>query len=408
LTDPIIEIKGISKQYLLMPSRGVYGRLSESLTNIMMHPIRTISQRTGKREQFWALKDINMEIRPGEIVGVIGRNGAGKSTLLKVISQVTYPTEGEIVLKGRVGSLLEVGIGFHPELTGRENVYLNGAILGMKKKEIEKKFNDIVTFSEMEKFLDTPVKHYSSGMFIRLAFSVAAHLEPEILIVDEVLAVGDAQFQKKCLAKIKEVSERGGTVMIVTHNMNTIDSLCDRAYLIHQGKVLTSGPAKDITRQYLGMDTSYAEDERKAGDLLSYLGLRNRAMLDNIMANDDLNFEFGFRVGGEAIRGLNIDCKVYNEHNQQVLHGNSSFVANGFDVVAREEFIINFKFISPKLAPGNYHMRLHTLANQGDLCTWSRIDACRISNRSFFGKTEFFGDSNAPIIPEFRVSIERK
>jgi len=391
-----------------MPSRGVYGRLSESLTDIMRHPLRTIGRKGTKRESFWALKDVNMEIQPGEIVGVIGRNGAGKSTLLKVISQVTFPSEGEIVLRGRVGSLLEVGIGFHPELTGRENVYLNGAILGMKKKEIESKFDAIVRFSEMEKFLDAPVKHYSSGMFIRLAFSVAAHLEPEILIVDEVLAVGDAQFQKKCLSKIKEVSEKGGTVMIVSHNMNTIDALCERAFLLHQGKVIASGPAREVTKQYLGMDINFAEDNRKAGDILVFLGLRNRVMLDEIMANDDLVFELGFQVGREDIKGLNIDCKVYNENNLQVLHGNSNFVTNGFNVAAHEEFTINFKFISPKLAPGGYHLTVNTDANQGNICTWSRIDACRVSNRSFFGRTEFFGQMSAPIVPEFKVSIERK
>jgi lipopolysaccharide transport system ATP-binding protein len=205
----------------------------------------------GNKEEFWALKNVNFTINQGEIVGIIGHNGAGKSTLLKILSQITPPTEGEITLNGRVGSLLEVGTGFHPELTGRENIFLNGAILGMSRKEIAEKFDKIVEFSGVDKFLDTPVKYYSSGMYVRLAFSVAAHLEPDILIVDEVLAVGDTEFQKKCLGKMDEITQKDGrTVLFVSHNLTAIKQLCKRCILLEKGQVIMDGPTADVVGKY--------------------------------------------------------------------------------------------------------------------------------------------------------------
>ena len=206
----------------------------------------------GRMEPFWALKDVSFNVRRGEIVGIIGRNGAGKSTLLKILSRITEPTTGEVEICGRVASLLEVGTGFHPELTGRENIFLNGAILGMGRAEIQRKFDEIVAFAEVEKFLETPVKRYSSGMYVRLAFAVAAHLEPDILIVDEVLAVGDSAFQKKCLGKMEDVAaKQGRTVLFVSHNMTTMNALCDRAYLLTQGQVTGEGPASAVISQYM-------------------------------------------------------------------------------------------------------------------------------------------------------------
>ena len=198
---------------------------------------------TTQAQEFWALKDVSFEVKQGEVVGLIGRNGAGKSTLLKILTRITEPTEGQAQIRGRVGSLLEVGSGFHPELTGRENVYLNGAILGMKKREIDTKFDEIVAFAEVEEFINTPVKHYSSGMYMRLAFSVAAHLETEVLLVDEVLAVGDMRFQKKCLNKMQDIGKHGRTVLFVSHNMPAIANLCQRAILLDQGKILHDGPS---------------------------------------------------------------------------------------------------------------------------------------------------------------------
>jgi len=210
-----------------------------------------LSDASSTREDFWALRHVNFEVRQGEVVGIIGRNGAGKSTLLKILSRITEPTEGKITLRGRVASLLEVGTGFHPELTGRENIYLNGAILGMSRAEIKKKFDEIVAFAETERFLDTPVKRYSSGMYVRLAFAVAAHLEPEILVVDEVLAVGDAEFQKKCLGKMSEVSKEGRTVLFVSHNMGVLSTLTNRAILLSQGRKAKDGVTATVIADYL-------------------------------------------------------------------------------------------------------------------------------------------------------------
>jgi lipopolysaccharide transport system ATP-binding protein len=250
--EPIIEVRKVSKEYRINTVRGNTGpkRLTESMSNILMHPARTFREVRGEKETFLALKDINFNVQEGEMVGIIGRNGAGKSTLLKILSQITYPTSGEVVLRGRVGSLLEVGTGFHPDLTGRENIFLNGAILGMGKREIEQKFEDIVKFAEVEKFLDTPIKRFSSGMYLRLAFSVAAHLDPDILIADEVLAVGDQQFQKKCLGKMKEVSNSGRTVIFVSHDMHAIKSLCKTGVLLRSGEMLKMGPVDDVMEEY--------------------------------------------------------------------------------------------------------------------------------------------------------------
>ena len=225
------------------------------IASVFNHSPFTIHPSQGS-EDFWALKDISFEVKQGDRIGIIGRNGAGKSTLLKILSRITEPTTGRIKIKGRVASLLEVGTGFHPELTGRENIFLNGAILGMGRVEIRKKFDEIVDFAEIEKFLDTPVKRYSSGMYVRLAFAVAAHLEPEILIIDEVLAVGDAQFQKKCLGKMQEVGREGRTVLFVSHNMATISSLCQRCMLLDVGKLVKSGQTSDVILEYYSNGTA--------------------------------------------------------------------------------------------------------------------------------------------------------
>jgi lipopolysaccharide transport system ATP-binding protein len=247
---PIIEVKHLSKEYAIGSDRS-YKRLSESISNALRNPIASMRGFHTKKETFWALKDINFEVERGEVLGIIGRNGAGKSTLLKVLARITHPTEGEVRLRGRVGSLLEVGTGFHPELTGRENIYFSGSILGMKKREIDDKFDEIVKFSGIERYLDTPTKRYSSGMNVRLAFSVAAHLDPEILLVDEVLAVGDAEFQKKCLGKMSEVAEGGRTVLFVSHNMNAVESLCDSAIILEKGKkIFNSDDVRETILKY--------------------------------------------------------------------------------------------------------------------------------------------------------------
>lgn len=262
MSSPIITVEHLGKQYRLnhQAERQRYTALrdviAESAKKVFSFPRSKHSAPNGsgqaRSENFWALKDVSFEIQPGEVVGIIGRNGAGKSTLLKILSQITEPTTGRVGIRGRVASLLEVGTGFHPELTGRENIYLNGAILGMKKAEIRRKFDEIVAFAEVEKFLDTPVKRYSSGMYVRLAFAVAAHLEPEILVVDEVLAVGDSAFQKKCLAKMGEVaSKEKRTVVFVSHNMQTIRQLCPRTILLANGRKICDAFSGDVIQSYL-------------------------------------------------------------------------------------------------------------------------------------------------------------
>lgn len=243
-----IRVQGLGKEYQIGQRERGYTTFREAVSRAVTAPFRRLRELSGSSEpegSFWALKDVSFDVEPGEVVGIIGRNGAGKSTLLKILSQITEPTTGEITLNGRVASLLEVGTGFHPELTGRENIYLNGSILGMRRAEIKRKFDEIVAFAEVEKFLDTPVKRYSSGMYVRLAFAVAAHLEPEILIIDEVLAVGDAAFQKKCLGKMDEVARDGRTVLIVSHNAEMIASLCTSCALLQKGQIVFRGPTAD-------------------------------------------------------------------------------------------------------------------------------------------------------------------
>jgi lipopolysaccharide transport system ATP-binding protein len=250
--NPIIKVEQISKQYQL-GTRDRHTSLRDAITGRARAAFGSRSDAGQSRPNgtIWALTDVSFEVQAGEVVGIIGRNGAGKSTLLKILSRITKPTKGRVTLSGRIGSLLEVGTGFHSELTGRENIFLNGAILGMSKREIQSKFDEIVAFAETEQFLDTPLKHYSSGMAVRLAFAVAAHLEPEILIIDEVLAVGDVSFQKKCLGKMNEVARAGRTILFVSHDINAVNALCKRTLLLHDGAIVRSGPTRDVTAYYL-------------------------------------------------------------------------------------------------------------------------------------------------------------
>jgi lipopolysaccharide transport system ATP-binding protein len=264
MSENAIVVDNLSKRYLIGHRFASDGHYKYSaLRDTVAREIRNFARKAAdlvsghqvvqgdEIEEFWALKDVSFQVKEGEVLGIIGRNGAGKSTLLKVLSRITEPTEGRVTLRGRVASLLEVGTGFHPELTGRENIFLNGAVLGMTQREIRRKFDEIAAFAEIEKFLDTPVKHYSSGMYVRLAFAVAAHLEPEILVIDEVLAVGDADFQKKCLGKMNEVSQRDGrTVLFVSHNLAAVSALCDRALLIAKGRILLEGPVESVIERY--------------------------------------------------------------------------------------------------------------------------------------------------------------
>jgi lipopolysaccharide transport system ATP-binding protein len=295
MSDTVIHVENLSKKYIL-GANGHADGLRHVVEQVATAPLRWLKNRTAAPEaaigrngaqkpsrEFWALNGVSFEVQRGEVVGIIGRNGAGKSTLLKILSRITEQTQGRVAITGRVASLLEVGTGFHPELTGRENIFLNGAILGMSRAEIKQKFDEIVAFAEVEKFLDTPVKRYSSGMYVRLAFAVAAHLEPEILIVDEVLAVGDAQFQKKCLGKMQDVARGGRTVLFVSHNMGTVTSLCSRALWMAAGRVHRTGAVREVVNDYLskGMASNYQVVSLKELSRPSYVH-DNRLRLESI------------------------------------------------------------------------------------------------------------------------------
>ncbi len=323
---PVISVEGLGKCYKLGHQAQRYESFREALVGTLTAPLRNfrkLSEQAQQEELFWALRDINFHVQRGEVIGVIGSNGAGKSTLLKILSRITEPSAGRAVLRGRVASLLEVGTGFHPELTGRENIYLNGSILGMRKEEIRRKFDEIVAFSEVEAFLDTAVKHYSSGMYVRLAFAVAAHLEPDVLVVDEVLAVGDAEFQRKCLGKMQEVaSGQGRTVLFVSHNMSAVQKLCGRGLLMRKGRLVADGPAENVVREYLtnladSAETSLsAENPDRTGNgsvrLTSARFVTEFGTATNrLVAGEPITLELQYRNPGNCRRG-NVFLVIYN------------------------------------------------------------------------------------------------
>jgi homopolymeric O-antigen transport system ATP-binding protein len=331
-----IRCEGIGKRYRIGGQRQRYRALRDTLADAARAPFRRLRRALATRateesaasEFLWALKDISLEIRHGEVLGIIGRNGAGKSTLLKILSRITTPSEGRAEIYGRTGALLEVGTGFHPELTGRENIYLNGAILGMTRREIVRKFDEIVDFSECGRFLDLPVKHYSSGMFLRLAFAVAAHLETEILFVDEVLAVGDAVFQKRCLGKMGDVAHQGRTVLFVSHNLLAVDSLCTRAICLHEGKVVMEGPPGSVTFRYL-REWVPASKEVVYDDIASAPGnelirLRRACVRPlNGSGSDPITVRTPFVVEFEYWKldpqiSLELSAEIFNEHGIHV------------------------------------------------------------------------------------------
>ncbi|NMF60990.1 ABC transporter ATP-binding protein [Pseudanabaena yagii] len=313
MSDVVIRVENLSKKYIIGHQKQErYTALRDVVSNGAKSLWQGLTGKRGKdssdiSEEFWALKDVSFEVKQGDRVGIIGRNGAGKSTLLKILSRITEPTAGKVRIKGRVSSLLEVGTGFHPELTGRENIFLNGAVLGMDRAEITKKFDEIVEFAEVEKFLDTPVKHYSSGMYVRLAFAVAAHLEPEILIIDEVLAVGDAQFQKKCLGKMKDVSCEGRTVLFVSHSMPTITSLCENVILLENGQISEQGSSAYVISKYYSSgelstcQLDFSKVEKVVGD--NYARLIYASVMDEnnepqseVLINKPLKVMMHFRI----------------------------------------------------------------------------------------------------------------
>ena len=364
---PAIRIDGVGKKYKIThETQGRYRTLRESLMDAAAFPLRWIQgERRTSHEEFWALNDVSFEVQPGEVVGIVGRNGAGKSTLLKILSRITKPTTGRVELNGRVGSLLEVGTGFHPELTGRENVFLNGSILGMTRREIAAKFDEIVAFAEVEKFLDTPVKRYSSGMYVRLAFAVAAHLEPEILIVDEVLAVGDASFQEKCLEKMKTCATCGSTVLLVSHQLNNVAALSSRAVWLNAGSVAMSGPTNEVLAGYIksgrgrtqsGEWIDLADRPRRGDGLATLDAVRYYGAAENAEPCSDGPLSIALRVtvhcsrsdARVGVRIRDLLGAVLVDLNTEHSHGPMGWSPGGYEFVFAVERL--------HLSPGEYRV----------------------------------------------------
>uniref|UniRef100_Q01XL5 ABC transporter related n=1 Tax=Solibacter usitatus (strain Ellin6076) TaxID=234267 RepID=Q01XL5_SOLUE len=384
MNNTIIRCDGIGKRYRI-GRKERYRTLRDTLSDTFTAPLRwrwnESLPRDSDAESFWALKDVSFEVKQGDVVGIIGRNGAGKSTLLKILSRITEPTEGYAEIRGRVASLLEVGTGFHPELTGRENIYLNGAILGMKRLEVERKFDEIVAFAEIEKFLDTPVKRYSSGMFVRLAFAVAAHLEPEILIIDEVLAVGDAEFQRKCLGKIESAaSGEGRTVLFVSHNIAAVEALCSSAILLSGGSVAASGPTGGIVQEYLsdirGSAVTPLKDrkDREGSGAVRFTavsladGTGSSTSSFQCGAEAILNLQFA-NTTDRAIRNLRVAVLLSNDVGQRVLLLDTTLVGQDMKGIAEGYGVIRILIRKLCLLPGRYHFTIWSTAS-GVVADW--------------------------------------
>ena len=358
--NPIIKVENLGKQYRIGTREAAYGTLREAIVDLARAPVRRWRNRNGNaaNHTIWALKDVSFEVKPGEVVGIIGRNGAGKSTLLKVLSRITEPTTGVVELYGRVASLLEVGTGFHPELTGRENVHLNGAILGMKKAEIKRKFDEIVAFCEIEKFIDTPVKRYSSGMYLRLAFAVAAHLESEVLLVDEVLAVGDASFQRKCLDKMEGAGRQGRTVLFVSHNMPAITRLCQRTILVDKGQVQYDGSSHQAATIYLasGLGTTAVREwhnlhQAPGNDIVRLCAVRLRTEDGTIADAVDIRRPLGLEIEFEVLRDGYVLVPNFHLVNDE---GVSVFVTMDQDPAWHGKPRESGRYVSTAWIPGNF------------------------------------------------------
>jgi lipopolysaccharide transport system ATP-binding protein len=362
---PILEVQNISKQFKISHQGSGYVSFRERISGLF--------RSREKQEEFWALKDISFEVKEGESVGIIGRNGAGKSTLLKILSRITPPTTGRIVSRGRIASLLEVGTGFHYELTGRENVYMNGSILGMRKSEIDKQFDAIVDFSGVEKFLDTPLKHYSSGMQLRLAFAVAAHLEPEILIVDEVLAVGDASFQRKCFQKMGDINSSGRTILFVSHNITQVNQLCTAGILLDQGNIVYQGTIHDATAAYLSNNTRTnneidVDSLPRAGVKTDELRFKSLKLLNNsndlkIKEGSSISFHFEFEVC-TIISELIVGFSLTDFYGNTVVECRSTPNKKMDMIAGLYQASVSF---APTLAPGAYNLNLGARSHKGHI-----------------------------------------
>lgn len=394
---PIIEVQNLSKLYQI-GAKEAYGSLRDEIMQAITAPFRRHTPHPSPLTPdttLWALKDVSFSVNEGEVVGIIGRNGAGKSTLLKILSRITEPTSGRITMRGRLASLLEVGTGFHPELTGRENIFLNGALLGMTNAEIRRKFDEIVAFSEIEKFLDTPVKRYSSGMYVRLAFAVAAHLEPEILVVDEVLAVGDVQFQKKCLGKMEEVASGGKTVLLVSHNMASILAMSTKCILLSEGNLIKQGEPQDIVRVYQNSfrestfgQTDLSKAERYGNGKARFLSIFTRPLGINgemlSMPITGCNLEFQIEIKAcTDLKDITVAIIIYDELGNRLIDANT--LIKGDSLSMKEDQVANVKFLlkNIRLKPDVYTVGLWLgILNDSDIdgiryATAFRIEAQR-------------------------------
>jgi len=376
---PIVKVENLSKVYQIGTKTNGYTTLRESLTNALRSPFARLRRKNQNTETVWALRDVSFNVMPGEVMGIIGQNGAGKSTLLKILSRITEPTTGRAELYGRAGSLLEVGTGFHPELTGRENIFLNGAILGMTRPEIQRKFDEIVAFAELEKFLETPVKRYSSGMYMRLAFSVAAHLDPEILVVDEVLAVGDAAFQKKCLGRMRDISTEGRTVLFVSHNMAAIRSLCHRGILLANGRKIFEGTAGECVDRYLAEITQHTTNEVDIANVprrwnpfdvplrISKVRLSSRDGRPLVRSGDPLEVELVFSVYA-PLEDVVVGVSISSPDSVVITECRTSQSYGAIEQLAAGEYSIKCRIDQNIFSPGLYFL------NVGARCASKLLD----------------------------------
>jgi lipopolysaccharide transport system ATP-binding protein len=413
MNETIISVENLGKKYSLRHKKA---ERYTALRDILADKAKNLFRRNGRngsinstREEFWALKDVSFEVRQGEVVGIIGRNGAGKSTLLKILSRITQPTTGRVRIKGRVASLLEVGTGFHPELTGRENIFLNGAILGMTRAEIRKKFDEIVAFAETEKFLDTPVKRYSSGMYVRLAFAVAAHLEPEILVIDEVLAVGDAEFQKKCLGKMGEVSRtEGRTVLFVSHNMAAISNLCSSALLLSKGEVLAVGVPAKLVELYLKhakseeiFPISERVDRHGSGRLRFtefQVSDEKGVVTQSIMCGQNVAFHLCYETKDRRpVRNVAFSIGIYSILGHFVLFLENEMAGMLYESIPDHGEII-CEIPRFPLAPGYYDVNIHCTVN-GVQADWIRgARRLQVVAGDFFGTGKLPPDTHGGVL----------
>jgi lipopolysaccharide transport system ATP-binding protein len=387
---PVIEVKGVSKSYRISHQTAMkadYSTVKDDFAKILKKPFGgNVDEEV---ETFWALKDVSFEVNQGEIFAIVGQNGSGKSTMLKILSRIVEPTKGEIRMTGRVASLLEVGTGFHPELTGRENIFFNGSMLGMSRQEIKSKFNDIVEFSEVEKFLDTPVKFYSSGMYVRLAFSIAAHLEPEILILDEVLSVGDAAFQKKSLNKITATMEQGTTVLFVSHSIDTVKSLCNRGLFLKRGKVKSVGPIAEVLSDYTGSLPIYSADSKLEGVQIISSEISSA---DKLMTDSALSADVTFSTSRQ-LPDCFVNLHIEDSKGQVIIHARTDFAGkNPSFKKGVHKVTVELPRIS--LNPGSYSAWFRIYAKHKD--SISLVDSQRMSIEIKGQKSESMSNIDLP------------